>query len=106
MTSAADRKLRARWDGGGYLERLLSGRSRLQLAGCAWFILRELPGRLDSRGCCSSCRMEGEAVCCVLLHVASRPLSRTDAFFQLTDGWFGLVLRWFLLSVYMGPAVA
>ena len=56
----------------------MSGRRHL-----AWASNGLLPGRLDSRGCCSSCRKEGEAVCCVLLHVASRPLSRTDAVFQL-----------------------
>ena len=57
--------------------RLVSGRRHL-----AWASNGLLPGRLDSRGCCSSCRKEGEAVCCMLLHVASRPLSRTDAVFE------------------------
>ena len=59
----------------------------------------------------------------LLLPVASRPLSRPDAFFQLngrlyrswsrTDAFFQLdgrlyvlVLLWLLSSVYMGPAVA
>ena len=62
---------------------------------------------LGSRGICSSCRMEGEAVCCVLLHVASRPWSRTDAVFLLNGR-----LSWVwscvgsCLSVYVGPAVA
>ena len=61
-------------------ERLVSGRRHSVWTGRGAGLL---PSRLDSHGCCSSCRMEGEAVCCVLLHVASRPWSRTDAVFQL-----------------------
>ena len=64
---------------------------------------------LGSRGICSLCRMEGEAVCCVLLHVASRPLSRTDAFFQLT-GWlyafFQVNGRLYILVLRLGSWVS